>query len=553
LNSKHYAKAKNVFWIASIICSILLAIHVLFSTSITQYSASDLGLLSKLPATFWIGLLFLGVILFISTKFEGPTIIVFLVVALIVFYLFGLPVLMQENKAIGLAYWYSSKGVYMEQFGSIDFAAQNPWDPINWPGYFILTASLSSITGLSATVLSDYFPLLTIALLGILTYYTLRLRFKAVYASLGALWVIASFWTGQHYFSPQATAFVMYLAIFLLSVKTLLTRNKKSAFTLSIIILFIGIVATHLLTSFIIMLGILVVYFLYRIFNLKGLSRIYPITICALLPFIFFAYQLFIVKNSFHEFTKALAYQFFQQENPVSISLQARAGGSTSLLFQIISNYGITIISLVLAVVGIFATLIGIAMHKRESKNDLFWIAWILVPSVVGLSIVYGAEAINRAFMFILLPTAYFAMKFLTKKISLLLAILVILSFLSIPALYSSQNYAYVLSSELKGTSFYTNYAPPLSSFFYEPVCPLLPYGSNIGNQISLSVIAGIRSLPSQELVSWTTTEAAYVITSNMEKNFYTYFYGVNVLENISLDSQRSRVYDSADFQIFMR
>jgi hypothetical protein len=548
---RRLSTGKDVFWIASVLFIILLTSYTLVSTKVTSYDAFDLGLLTKLPITFWIGLVLLGILLYISTRFERRTIL-FLVVILIIFYLFGIPTLVRENKAeaLGLSYWLSSKATYILQVGSVNFA-QNPWDLTNWPGFFFLSAFLSSITGLPATVFSDYFPLLTIALLGVFAYYVFRSRFKASYSCLGALWVIASLWTGQHYFSPQATAFVMYFAILLLLKKFLLAR-KQISIVLSVTILFAAAVFTHLLTSFFILVGVFAVYALYKI-NRKPRTGFFSFSICALLATIFFTYQASIVAGSFHEIIKVLSYQFMRQESPISVSLQARAGGSTSLFLQLMGTYAITIMTVFLAVVAILATTIGLILHKKETKDDLFWIAWILCAAAMGLSLVYGAEAINRAFMFMLLPTSYFAVKFLSKKPAILILVLVLLTFTLIPALYSNQNYAYVPTSELKGDAFYTKYTLPAAPFFYEPISCFLPYGTINGTQITLSAITGIRSLPSQEIINEATREAQFIIYSNLETNFYLYYYGVDPLVHLNLDYHRNRIYDNEQFRIYAR
>lgn len=523
---------------------------------VTQYDAYNLGLLSKLPVTFWIGLSFLGILLYLSTKFERRTVIVVVVVVLILFYLFGIPVLIRENKAeyLAISYWLSSKGAHLTSIGHLDFSTIDPWDNVNWPGFFLISSFLSSSSGLPATVFSDYFPLLTIVLLGIFTYSILRLRLSASYSSLGALWVIASLWTGQHYFSPQATAYVIYFAIFLLLAKFFLANKQNMAFLFSIIFLFTAAVITHLLTSFVIMVGVIAVYALYKIFHQRGkMAPFYSISVCILLATIFFAYQTLVIQRTFYEITKTLISQILGQETPISISLRARAGGSTSLLLQLVGTYSITIISVVIAIVAILATTLGILFHKKEAKNDLFWIALIIIAGILGVSIVYGDEAINRAFMFMLLPTSYFAIKFLSKKRAVLILVLVVLTFLNIPALYSSQNYVYVPTSELKGCAFYNTHAPPNAPFFYEPISPFLPYGVNNLTLISLTVIAGIHSLPSLELVNETTRECQFIISSNLLKNFYLYFYGVDPLENLNLDDHNSRVYDNEGFQLYAR
>jgi len=63
--AKQYAVTREtILWIASTLSVLLLAIHIVASTHATHYDTSDLGLLTKLPLTFWIGLSSLGVLLY---------------------------------------------------------------------------------------------------------------------------------------------------------------------------------------------------------------------------------------------------------------------------------------------------------------------------------------------------------------------------------------------------------------------------------------------------------------------------------------------------------
>jgi hypothetical protein len=549
--AKKYAPAKTAFWIASILTVVLLAIHVLVSTQVTQYEATDLGLLTKLPITFWIGLSSLGALLYVSRKSQRRTVIV---VVLISFYLFGIPVLIRENKAedLAISYWLSSQGAHITSEGRLDFSTINPEDFRNWPGFFFITAFLSSSTGLPATVFADYFPLLTIALLGMIAYSILRLRLSALYSSLGALWVIGCLWTGQHYFSPQGTAYLMYFAVFLLLAKLLSAKKQNMAFPLIIIFLFIATVITHLLTSFIIVVGVIAIYALYKIFSRRvKVPPFYSIATCIVIATIFFSYQTLVIQRSFSTIIEVLYGQILRQENPVLAIAQPRAGGSTSLLLQVVSTYSITILNVGIAILAILATALGLWFHKKEAKNDVFWIAWIIAAGIFGVSMMYGTEAINRAFMFMLLPASYFAIKFLSKMPRILILVLVILIFIHIPAQYSNQNCTYVPTSELKGCAFYTKYAPSTAPFFYEPVGVFLPTGVINGTQISITLIAGLYSLPSQKLVNETTGSSEFIISSNLEKNYYLYFYGVDPLEHLNLDDHYNRIYDNEGFHIY--
>jgi hypothetical protein len=551
LAERHAVTKKNVFWLASILIVLLLAIYIMVSTQVTQYNSSDLGLLTKLPITFWIGLSYLGALLYLGRGSERRTIIV---VILISFYLFAIPVLMRENKAegTGISYFFSYQGTRLLSTGHLNFNNLDSLNLLNWPGFFILAGFLSTSSGLQVTIFADYFPLLTMALLGIMAFKTLRLRLNTVLSSFGVLLFIASFYTGQNYFSPQGVAYIIYFALFFLLAKLFFTRKQNAAFSLIIPVLFIGLVTMHLLTSFVVVCGVFAVYILYRIFSQKSKMVFYSIVTCLLLLSIFLAYQGLVITQSFSGIAELLFSQFSRGETHLSTVSQGRAARSPALLLTLFSTYSITIVIVVAAAIAILTTIIGILIFKKEkARNDLFWTAWIIVAGVIGVSVFYGGEAIERAFILMLLPTCYFIVKFLSRKPQILILFIILIAFLQIPAHYTRDNFTYVPTSELNGTAFYARCATPGASFFYETNLASFPPPGAKGIQVNIQNIAGVNSLPSSELVNYTIGKADYVISSSEQRNLYQYFYGIDLLQNLSFDDHYNRVYDNEGFQIY--
>jgi hypothetical protein len=554
MEKSHAANWRVVFWIASILVVIMLAIYTLYSTQITQYDVNDFGLLTKLPITFWSGLSYLGVLLYLGRK-SGKRIVV--VAVLISFYLFGIPVLMSENKALffgGISSFFSYRGTQLLSTGHLQLGTLDPLNPLNWPGFFIFSGFISASTGLPVTLFVDYFPLLEIALLGVLAYKTLRMQLSTLASSFGALWFVASFWTAQYYFSPQGIAYLLFFTIFFLLAKLFFAKKQKIAFPLVILVLFIGLVTAHLLTSFALASGVIAVYALCKVFPLKRkVIALFSLTTCILLVTIFFAYQSLVITHSFDGIAQLLFSQFSHGETQLAVISQGRAATSPALLLTKLGSYSITIINVVIAAAAILITALGILLYKKEeAKNELFWIAWIITASIIGLSVFYGGEGINRAFVLMLLPICYFAAKFFSKKPRILIFVLIIIVFLNIPALYGTSSYSYVPTSELKGGAFLTRYAPSEAPFFYEPNLAFLGSGV-MGTQIFVQRIASPNSIPSSELVNATLAKADFIISSSEQKNFYQFFYGGDLLENLSLDNHDNRLYDNGGFQIYSR
>ena len=117
-------------------------------------------------------------------------------------------------------------------------------------------------------------------------------------------------------------------------------------------LLYIGAVLCHLLTSFVIMAGIIGVYLIYKVLSNKLKKiKLYSVVICFLLLIIFIAFQIMFLERSFYVFLELLIGQIIQQETHVALITQSRVIGSFNLQMEIWGTYGITIISVILAVI----------------------------------------------------------------------------------------------------------------------------------------------------------------------------------------------------------
>ena len=455
---RQQGKVENLFFVISILIVILIAAYVLVTTKISFYDFNDLGSITKFPIVFWLGLSYLVVILYLSRRSERKTIIA---IVLISFYLFAMPILVRENKADlpYISYPRSLQGEQILSVGHLDLGGMDPWDLRNWPGFFFNVAFISSVSGLPSTVLADYFPLLTITFLGIVTYLTLRLQLNTLYSSLGALWFIGSFWTLQEYFSSSALAYMMFSFFFYLFAKFSLQKKKDFAPIVVLILLFAGIVTTHLLTSFMILAGVLLVYILNKIltrfsFSKKKVGYALPLTICVLLASIFFCYQTFVINNTFENIVQVLVSELSRHESQLAVVSQSRPIASLSLQLELIGNYSLTIINMAVALIGIIVVLV-LLFRKKETGLGLYVLPWLLIAGSLGVLVNYGGEAINRAFMFSLLPICYFALKFLHKRPKILMLLLTIVIILHVPATFTTDTRLYIPTTEFRGATFY--------------------------------------------------------------------------------------------------
>ncbi|MEU9040147.1 MULTISPECIES: glycosyltransferase [unclassified Kitasatospora] len=176
----------------------------------------DLGLLQVLPVLYWVaaGLLTAGFVLALRDRSLGSWWLVSYVLGLIAV-IHATPTLLYAN----LRYPWAWKHVavidaMLRHGGPVPHAGL--LDPYNqWPGFFIVNGLLLRATGLhSALGYASWGPPLFNALL----LAPLLLLYRAISSDRtlvwGAVWVYFSCsWVGQDYFSPQAFALVLYLAV----------------------------------------------------------------------------------------------------------------------------------------------------------------------------------------------------------------------------------------------------------------------------------------------------------------------------------------------------
>lgn len=549
-------KKQTIFWITGLAIVLFLFIQVITSTYITSYSSTDLGIISKLPFTFWIGLILLGVLLFAGRKSEKHTIIV---VILIFLYVFVIPTIVVENKAawLSISYYRSTQVDFIISEGYLPFDQIQPWELLNWPGYFFISASLSLVTGLPTTWFAQFFPLLTLALLGIVAYSVLKIKLNTTHSCLGALLVLGCFFSGQQYFCPQAIAYLMYIAIILLTAKLFFTKTKNASLVATVILLFFGAVITHLLTSFAILATILVLYF-FKVTLLRKikLSSFFSLLICILFASIFFLYQTTIIGNSFSEIVQALYMQLSAGGSDISnVGLSNRVVGSTAFQLELFGTYSIALIMLAMAAVSVLILFYGMLKRKPDAKTELFWIAWIIISGVLGVSLSYGGEGVIRAFMFMVIPICYLAVKYLSKKPKILLFILLILLLIHFPAAYTRDNYLYLPTSELKGANALSQYtsADAAVNIYYEYLAstPFFPNEHRIF--INMEKLVGLHSIPSAENISAALGDCTIIIISHVQSNYYQYFYGYDILTNYDFSQNQSCIYDNGNYTIFFK
>jgi hypothetical protein len=208
---------------ASLQAALLAGALVLWAVSlqgIDVRAVGDLGLVSVLPATFYVAV---GVVVgSFCWSMRSPTpatpVMLMHVVALVVI-LYGATALIEEVPRFNVVWRHAGVIQHLVDTGQVDPAIDAYF---NWPGFFALGALVTEIAGVeSALTLAPWAPvafnLLCLAPLVLIV----RAATMDPRVRWAAVWVFyLTNWVGQDYLATQAVAYVLFLSVLALVLAT---------------------------------------------------------------------------------------------------------------------------------------------------------------------------------------------------------------------------------------------------------------------------------------------------------------------------------------------
>ncbi|MBS7630256.1 hypothetical protein KEJ47_01560 [Candidatus Bathyarchaeota archaeon] len=209
----------------------------------------------------------------------------------------------------------------------------------------------------------------------------------------------------------------------------------------------------------------------------------------------------------------------------------------------------------------VFINLIGFAITlilgiRKKTKIELYnaYLAInIIMLGIFGVIGRYGAhEAYQRAFMFGLVPLAYFSINVMRNKIYMLIILIISLMFLNLPAQYGSDTFRLATEKQLYGSRFFAYNTPNEISVhgqfslyvrYYTPV-KHIKFEAIPGTSLPFTYI------PNSTAIINAITTTDYTIFSELTYNFIYYYYGRNLYDEVNLNTL-NRVYDNSGYEIF--
>ncbi len=200
----------------SVLIVLPISIFVLWWFSlkgITLRQMNDLGLISVFSPVTILALALMMISFCVSVQRpQLRTLIMLLHICLLIFMLYGVTTLIEEAPRFSVLYRHAGYTEYIMRTGTID---PNLDAYFNWPGFFILSAFVTRITGspdiLGYAVWSPVF--LNLIYLGpmLIILNTATTNKRLVWLALWFFYLTN--WIGQDYYSPQGLNFFLYLVI----------------------------------------------------------------------------------------------------------------------------------------------------------------------------------------------------------------------------------------------------------------------------------------------------------------------------------------------------
>ena len=342
----------------------------------------------------------------------------------------------------------------------------------NWPVFPLTMAALLVTTGISAISLLEWYPVVMVMAYAALTVVFVRIvtqRFMpAQVMAVGmaaAVWSYFEFnWTEQEYFSPQAMAYLVFLVLLCVLAWVSVQREGllTTRLTAAVIGLFTLIVATHVLTSLVV-LGVL--------FALVWTGFIKRPTILITCGLIFIVWQVTIAAPFFVFYGSQLISNVLGGANFLAVTVESRVRGDPGhiLVTQLrIVGSAVPYLFAGLPFLGHLVTRIDWRTALRRRRLPALPVPLSFpVASMLGIGLiapvsVYGGEMLIRVLFFSLpclgVLIAYGMQERWYRWVAV--ATLVVMAPLHMYTHYGNEMMDYVSPSELQAYSYMATLAP---------------------------------------------------------------------------------------------
>ncbi len=400
------------------IMGIGMALWLADVTSLQIADLDDLGIFRAISPSAYVGLtLIVGAyVLTLHKRLTVPTGFRYVQVIVVIVALFAVTPLFEPVLGYRVSYRHAGVVDYITTTSSVDPSIDAYF---NWPGFFAFGSFMNEVAGVDNSIeIAHWAPLFYNVLYlapVVMIMRTATTNERRVWA--GVLVFYLGNWVGQDYFSPQATAYLLYLVLLALVLRWLSPRDpvedetaldedtyvwpgmrpppgrSASAATMLVvvIILFAAIVPTHQLTPFAAILCVSALVVTRRCTAVR-LPIIMVVLLAAWMTFMASAY----LSGNF----SSLLSQVGQVGSIFEENVNRRIAGSSD-------HQSVVSLRLTLSALLVVLAAVGYLRSSRRTVDESMAICCGAPILLLGLQN-YGGEVLLRAYLFSLPFAAYF-------------------------------------------------------------------------------------------------------------------------------------------------
>jgi len=299
------------------------------------------------------------------------------------------------------------------------------------------------------------------------------------------------------------------------------------------------------------------IYLAYRL--VMGKSSAIVSVLFLLLGAVWLGYNMFVARSFFNTTVQHFSGILFGDRELNLYSESSRIVVTEAMQLNVNSSWAIVIFGAGISVLSIYMIIRNVRSNPRNpSLGFSFFMVFLLVLfGLFAFGGEYGAhESYQRAFMFALIPISYLCVTLLAKKPRLLIFCLVGLLFLNIPAQYGADTYRLATKTQLAGSKFIADY----SGQDIKLVGKLSLYVRYYDALKEIEVLSiGItfpyttyNSTAVDEAIAKALQEADYIISSDLQTNYYVYFLGFDPMEQVDFEENCNLIYNNGRFRLYV-
>lgn len=424
------------------------------------------GLFQLLPASYWIGIIFIIFSIALCWKLRNEYLFLF-VVSILFLSLWGVPVFFEKYPSIWDSYFHFVPVLEIARTGELGGLGVYSY-AYNYPGIFVVTASYEILASVPSLTFLKYYPLFS-ALFTLISLYffvrtyvpSLSYRYALLFVILGDVWL-------QLHFSPQSLGFAVGILIFVF------LEKGTVRWTLVAIFAFLFIVISHPTTALFVLGGILIreVYLRIKNFVMKArterIERPWPFAVFLLIWFLWLftgsiTYSTILV-NQIIDRLQYLIYLPVAASTTVSM----RTAGN---IFSIAPLIRLAFIVILLLLVSVALLFYLVSAKKRSLYVKSTILALLVLPVIIGLFdiVLFKGQLYDRGLLFLVLSASVLIPTVLIRgekrRMGFVVSIVLMFFSASCAGTLFYQEGLYIVSDESFEASNYINQNVPNGSF----------------------------------------------------------------------------------------